>query len=109
VTGEVPEPSGVEPSSPAPKRAFAPPVAVAYDRFTLVEAAYDVADAMSVIVAQHVAALHIRLELPDAPAVAVAHNAVGVDLVARVEELRRVALVGRSAGYTGDDRKKDSG
>jgi hypothetical protein len=24
-----------------------------------------------------------------------------------VEELRRVALVGRSAGYTGDDRKKD--
>jgi hypothetical protein len=48
-------------------------------------------------------------DVADAPAVAVAHNAIGVDLVARVEELRRVALVGRSAGYAGGDRKKDSG
>ena len=99
---------GASVSPPAFERALAAAFAVPDDQFALGEAALDAADVPSGGVAQHVASLHIRLDTPDRATAAVADNTVGVDVVARIEKMRGIALTGCRDGGTGGEGKEKS-
>ncbi|OYD80676.1 hypothetical protein [Azospirillum brasilense] len=80
-------------SLPAFKRALAAAFAAPDDQVALGEATFDVADDVAPgVVAQHVASLGVRLDTPDGPTTTVADDTSGIDVIARVEEVRRIAL-----------------
>lgn len=90
------------------KRTLAAAFAVPDDQFALGEATFDAADVAPGVVAQHVASLDIRFNTPDGPTATVANDTSGIDVIAGVEEVRGIALIGCGGGGTNGKRKKKS-
>ncbi|NUB11366.1 hypothetical protein GAY28_00810 [Azospirillum brasilense] len=85
-------------SLPAFERALAAAFTVPDDQFALGETVFDATDVTPGVVAQHVAPLDIRLDAPDGPTTTVSDDTCGIDVIARVEEVRRIALTGCGGG-----------